>query len=78
PSAAPFPAPVADEYPQPYATPASGRVESVAMNYDAPAPSAPNAVPASSPTDADPYAGIVYEPQQTSRGGFAPGSAAIY
>ncbi len=60
-------------------SPAStGRVESVAMNYDSNSAQSRISPPSNSyPVDSDPYSGVVYEPQTTSTG-FAPGSTAIY
>ncbi|MBP5622866.1 MAG: hypothetical protein J6X44_12715 [Thermoguttaceae bacterium] len=56
----------------------SGRVESVAMNYEpTPAPVADAPTANSYPVDSDPYSGVLYEPQTTSTG-FAPGSTGLY
>ena len=55
------------------------RVESVAMSYDpTPSPAGNMAAPPSYPADSDPYSGVIYEPQTTSTGSFAPGSTALY
>ena len=56
------------------------RVESVAFDYNPleRTNARPTSAPTSYPSDSDPYSGIVYEPQTTSSGTFAPGSAGIY